>query len=97
MDERSEARQKIADYARSMGYAVVMMHEERSGKKCMMFIKESTGFHGGCMYFMTTRCIDEAATAVIRYVKQNAVKSIDVTECSSYDEMLVKMDLSLDA
>lgn len=96
MDERSEARQKIVDYARSMGCAVVMMHEERSGKNCMMFIKESTGFHEGCMYFMTTRCIGETATAVIRYVKQNAVKTIDVTECSSYDEMLVKVDLSLD-
>lgn len=61
----------------------------------MMFIKESAGFHEGCMYFMTTRCINEATTAVVCYVKLNAVKTVDVTECSSYDEMLVKVDLSL--
>lgn len=95
MDERSEARQKIADYARSMGCAVVVMHEERSSKNYMMFIKESTGFCKGCMYFMTTRCIDEATTVAVCYVKLNAVKTVDVTECSSYDEMLVKVDLSL--
>lgn len=95
MDERSEAHQRIAEYARSIGCAVVVMHEERSGKKCMMFIKESAGFHEGCMYFMTTRCINEATTAVVCYIKLNAVKTVDVTECSSYDEMLVKVDLSL--
>lgn len=96
MEERSEAYWKLADRARCLSCALVFklkQHDERHA----CFVKGFSSFIAGNIYFVTDEHSDDNSQSMLSRAKPCIIKEIDVTDCKTYDEMLVKIDLSLDA